>query len=483
MTAGDGDADGAGGARPGYELGFQSVETEHDGEPLPVEGAMPEWLSGSLVRNGPGLFEAGGETVEHWFDGLAMLRKFAIADGAVRYSNRFLRTEEYETVTREGAMAAGQFGSAPDASPVERLVRTVRPPVTDNANVHVHPVGDEYVAVTETTRAVRFDPATLTTLGSFAFDDDVPGQWRCAHSVRDPVAGETLNLLVAFGRQTRYVLTRRPDGSRQREVLAEIPVDEPAYTHSFAATPNYVVVTEPPFRVSPLDLVLPWRGSGSFVDNYDWRPADGTRFLVVDRSSGEVVARPRAGPAFVYHHVNAVERDDAVLVDLVAFDGPAAVGDLSLSALRAGEGGGPRGQLRRYRLPLSGGAAGCRRLHRGLTLPRCDERRRTRQYRHAYGQHRPAGAAFATGLASVDVETGRAATWESDLYVGEPVFVPRPGGEADDDGVLLAVGLDTEARRSALVVVDADSMRELARAPAPHVVPFDFHGRFLDGVQ
>lgn len=55
----------------------------------------------------------------------------------------------------------------------------------------------------------------------------------------------------------------------------------------------------------------------------------------------------------------------------------------------------------------------------------------------------------------------------------------RIGGAREDDGVVLAVGLNTAEERSALHVVDGETMTELARAWLPHALPLDFHGRFF----
>ena len=52
----------------------------------------------------------------------------------------------------------------------------------------------------------------------------------------------------------------------------------------------------------------------------------------------------------------------------------------------------------------------------------------------------------------------------------------RPGGEAEDDGVLLSVVLDAEVGRSFLLMLDAATLEEQARAAVPHHVPFGFHG-------
>jgi len=48
---------------------------------------------------------------------------------------------------------------------------------------------------------------------------------------------------------------------------------------------------------------------------------------------------------------------------------------------------------------------------------------------------------------------------------------------------VLSVVLDTEREQSFLLVLDADSFEEVARAWTPHVLPFDFHGQFFRGIQ
>lgn len=43
-----------------------------------ISGIIPPWLSGRLVRNGPGLFEVGETEYRHWFDGHALLHSFTL---------------------------------------------------------------------------------------------------------------------------------------------------------------------------------------------------------------------------------------------------------------------------------------------------------------------------------------------------------------------------------------------------------------------
>ncbi|MDY6779497.1 MAG: carotenoid oxygenase family protein, partial [Halobacteria archaeon] len=80
---------------PDYSLGFETLETEVEDVELEVEGSLPGWLEGTLVRNGPAKFEAGDTRMNHWFDGYAMLHAFEMDDGEVLYSNRYLETDAY----------------------------------------------------------------------------------------------------------------------------------------------------------------------------------------------------------------------------------------------------------------------------------------------------------------------------------------------------------------------------------------------------
>jgi torulene dioxygenase len=59
---------------------------------------------------------------------------------------------------------------------------------------------------------------------------------------------------------------------------------------------------------------------------------------------------------------------------------------------------------------------------------------------------------------------------------GEAIFVRRPGGVKEDDGVLLSVVLDGFCRRSYLLCLDARTMRETGRAEMDFAVGFGFHG-------
>jgi beta,beta-carotene 9',10'-dioxygenase len=298
-----------------------------------------------------------------------------------------------------------------------------------------------------------------------------------AHPHHDPERDELVNYVAHFSRMSEYVLYGLPAGSSQRRVIARLPVKEPSYMHAFGMSGRHLILAEYPLRVNPLKLAL----SGKpFIENYVWRGDQPATFQVFDRETGDLRGSYETDAFFCFHHVNAFERSGGreLVVDLVAYDDPSIIDALYLDE------NGPRGplpatELRRYVIDLVDGVVRWEALADNVELPRIDyARRNARDYRYAY--FTVSGEGWIDQLAKVDVVDGSRALWSAPgCYPGEPVFVREPGAEDEDAGVVLSVVLDAAAGRSFLLVLDARSFEELARAEAPHHIPFGFHGQYM----
>ena len=479
--------------------GFHSLY-EETATSITVTGSLPEWLSGSLIRNGPGAFSVPtGSSVDHWFDGFAMLYRFTFdpatrtgpANGdAVHYRNRFLRTDAYKAARRgefEGGFATGE-------TTLRSRLATFLTDQYDNTNIIAERIGSEYVALTESPRKVSFDPDTLETTGHVEYDDDVPaGHLSCAHLKRDPATGVLVNVDTAFGRTSNYhVHAFDPDGGRRH--IGSVETDKPAYMHSFALTPRYVVLTEFPLRLDPRRFLKPGR-QAPFIEQFEWEPDRGTRLVVLDRTTGSVVAEPVTDATFGFHHVNAFERADGteLVLDLETVSDPTTIDSLYLERLRAGEMGAIVGRIERFTVDLDSTGEGDRYGPRdatvdremlyadGSALPTVSPTRWCRPHRYVYamGMETPV-TEWARRVLKLDCDTGAVQTFDSGGdYFGEPIFVPAPDADTEDDGVVLTVALDTAAERSRLLVLDGATFEERARATLPHAAPFDFHGRYF----
>jgi beta,beta-carotene 9',10'-dioxygenase len=466
------------GTRTDHRLGFADQTEEVRVAELAVSGAVPTWLHGGLVRVTPAQMDFARRSVTHWFDGMAMLNRFGFDAGTVSYASRFLDTDARREALASGGASISGFATDPCRSLFQRIQSAFSPQLTDNANVNLTRLGDEYLAMTETPIPVRFDPETLATLGQ---DRGAAGfgQLTTAHPHHDPERDELLNFAAHLGRTSEYRIYARSSPVEAR-TLATMPVREPAYMHSFALTPRYVVLLENPLVVNPLKLATSGR---AFINNYKWKPERGLRIHAFSRATGERRASWTADPSFVFHTINAFEDGDALVVDLCAYDDASIIGLLELDGLRAGTNAPVHARPLRLTLPLSGGAVASRPLADvDLELPRIAYRARNgHDYRYVYGAS-SGDAPFLKRLIKLDVRDGGHVVWdEPGSWAGEPVFVPRPGAEAEDDGVVLSVVLDADAGRSFLLVLDARTFAEVARAEAPHHIPFGFHGQFFSG--
>lgn len=455
-----------------YTGGFDSLEAEVRIDRLPVEGELPDWLGGSLLRTGPARFEVGEKSFNHWFDGQAMLHRFGFGSGEVSYRSRFLRSKAHAATDR-GEIAYSEFATDPCRTLFGRAVAMFNPKLSDNANVNLVELGDRFIAMTEAPIPIQFDGATLETAG-VAYD--VPGMLTTAHPHLDRASGGLLNYAVKLGPRNEYRFFLLPPDGDEPAVIASASVDRPAYMHSFGLTERHLVLVEFPLVVNPLKLAFSGR---PYIENYVWEPERGTKISLFDRLSGEFAGSFETEAMFAFHHINAFERGNETVIDISAFPDASVIADLYLDRLRGG-GGIPRAQVRRLTADRDAGTAANEVLLDDdielarINYGRCNER----PYRYLWGVG-VGGSGWLERIVRGDLEHGSTTTWqEAGCYPGEPVFVARPDAEAEDDGVLLSVVFDADRGDSFLLVLDARTLEVLARARAPHHIPYGFHGQY-----
>jgi beta,beta-carotene 9',10'-dioxygenase len=466
----------------GFRLGFSSLEREVVVDRLPTRGTVPAWLKGTLLRNGPAKFEVGPHRYRHWFDGLAMLHRFSFAGGQVSYANKFLRSHPYQKAMETGRITYGEFATDPCRSLFNRVYNLFFPEPADNGSVSIARLAGRFVALTESPLPVAFDPQTLETLG-FPKYEGVGGHITTAHPHYDPEREATISYVTKISRTSSYNVHSMAPRTMRRTLIGSVKVKEPAYMHSFGMTERYVVLVEFPRFFDPIGLALK---RGPYIANSRWKPEKGARFLLMDKGSGKVAGAFQAEPFFAFHHVNAFEQGDAVVVDVAAYRDDAIIDNLLLDQLNGPDGGRiPQSQLRRYRLPPGGSSAEYEVLSdEAFDLPRIHYRQcNGRDYRFAYGvgtrKDRPED--FIDQLVKLDARDRRARVWfEDGCYPGEPVFIPAPSAAGEDDGVVLSVVLDAKRSASFLLILAAGSFEEVARAEVPHHIPFGLHGQFVE---
>jgi carotenoid cleavage dioxygenase-like enzyme len=465
-------------ARGGHTCGFRTIPEHHQPLSLPVDGNLPYWLTGTLLRTAPGQFEVGEQAFRHWFDGLAMLHRFAFQQGRVEYRNRYLRSRSFQKAQQHGRIVQGEFATDPCHTLFQRVKSIFSREITDNCNVSVERFGEQYVALTETRMPIRFDPTTLKTIAPFSIDDRLSGPVSTAHPHFDRKRNVHYSYLVDFGYRCQYRLFFIDPSNETQVEIGSIPVDRPAYIHSMGATEDHLVLVEFPFVVHPLRLLLSGR---PFIENYRWKPERQTRFHVIEKDTGKTVVSAHAPPTFGFHHVNAWKQDGNYVVDLISYPSPGVIEQLYLDALRSGDRVDATGVLVRYSISEAGEIEQTQLSDTSIELPRFNHECCTgRPYRFVYGNHATSDGTFLDRIVKIDVRNGGASFWgQEGCYPGEPVFVRRPEGTAEDDGVLLSVVLDPNSEQSFLLCLEAETLQEIARAVVPHPITFGFHGNFF----
>ena len=283
-------------------LGFCSLMHECTIDALSVEGSLPSWLHGTLLRNGPGQFELNGNAFSQFFDGFAMVHRFTFKNGTVGYANKFIKTE-YRTKALKNGKISNTFQETEKSSWFSNIGKLfAKKPMYDNNNAHITKIGNDFVAITETPYPVAFDPNTLETLGRISFDDKLDGHLCTAHPIIDPETNESFNVLTQYGKTSYYQIYKMAPGSKKRTIVASLPTKHPSYIHSFGLTKNYIALILMPFTVNPFDLMF---SNKAFIDNFVWKPEEKTQVIIVERKTGKQIGTYTTAPFFFFHTANS----------------------------------------------------------------------------------------------------------------------------------------------------------------------------------
>ncbi|XP_063292323.1 carotenoid-cleaving dioxygenase, mitochondrial-like [Pelobates fuscus] len=514
---------------------FQTANETTQPIPTKTTGIIPEWINGSLLRNGPGKFEFGNDTYSHWFDGMALMHKFKIQNGSVTYLSRFLESDSYKQNKSANRIVISEFGTLampdPCKSGFDRFKAKFTLESTDNCSVNfVQYKGDYYVS-TETNFMRKVDPEQLNTLEKVDWSKFTAVNGATAHPHYDP-DGTAYNMGNSYGKQgTCYNIIKIPvqrSGSEETlegtQIICSIEPQEkmkPSYYHSFGMTENYVVFIELPLKLNILKILTSQIRGKSFASSMSWEPQHNTVFHVVNKHTGEPHSTHFCAPPLMsFHQINSYEDQGCIVLDMCCQDDGSAVGSFMLENLRKS------GQAlqevydkishaypRRFVLPLdldfrtkqgtdirplsysaatatklSDGKVWCthENLHDqtldlcGLEFPQINySKYNTKKYRFFYGcgfQHM-----VGDSLVKIDTETKKSKIWKEDgFYPSEPIFVPYPESVEEDDGVLLSAVLTPHQDKSTfLLILDAKDFTEIGRAEVPVRIPYGFHGIFV----
>jgi all-trans-8'-apo-beta-carotenal 15,15'-oxygenase len=465
-----------------WKGGYRSQKQESDYWIEDIQGQIPVELEGTLFRNGPALLDINGESVRHPFDGDGMICRVTFKGGRAHFSNRFVRTQGFIKEQTAGKfLYRGVFGTRKSGG---WLSNAFDLRFKNIANTQVVYWGGKLMALWEAAEPHRLDPKTLDTLGIEYLNGTLnPGDPFAAHPRFDP-QGRMVNFGLKVGFPptiTIYELER--DGTVVEQHSHRISGF--AFIHDFAITPNYCIFFQNPVSFNSLPFLFGLKGAGECVK---FQPQKPTKVILIPRNprSGEQVQVLETKSGFVFHHANAFERDGKVVIDSVCYPTFPEVEpnrdfrDLDFNRLTPG-------QLWRFELDRSSQQVNSKLIEaRCCEFPILNPTNVSHSYRYVY----LAAAEILTGNAplqsilKLDLETGERKVWTAapSGYINEPIFVPRPDSNSEDDGWLIVMMYDGAKDRSSVVILDPKYLTAIATLHLTHHIPYGLHGSWTEEV-
>ncbi|XP_078066762.1 beta,beta-carotene 15,15'-dioxygenase-like [Mustelus asterias] len=503
-----------------------------------IQGRIPQWLHGTLIRNGPGMHKIGDTVFNHWFDGMSLLHSFTFENGEVSYRSKYLQSDTYKTNIEANRIVVSEFGTMAYPDPCKNIfskafsyLTHVIPDFTDNCLINIIKYGGDYFASSEVNYIRKIDPRSLETLDKVDYRKYLPLNLATSHPHYDR-NGNTYNMgtSIAEKGKTKYLFVKIPNIKPEQtddkkdtcfkncEILCSIPCHSllnPSYYHSFGMTENYIIFIEQPLKLDILKMATAYFKGVNWASCLTWQPNNKTYIHIIDKKTKKLLPTKFYTDALVvYHHVNAYEEDNHIVFDIIAYEDNSLyqlfyLKNITLSdrEFEAQGKGFSLPSCKRFAIPVEYDKntdmgvnmvklqdttayalkekdeyVYCKPevLFEAVELPRINYDYNGLKYRYIYasGVHwKP----IPTKILKCDVQTRSCLEWrEENCWPAEPVFVKAPEAKDEDDGVLLSSVISTDAKKSSfLLVLDAKTFKELGRASISADLHLDLHGMFI----
>ena len=453
--------------------GVDDSSGDRDGR-AQLRGRWPAELRGRFYRNGPALFERGGQRYHHWFDGDGMVQQFTLGDGAVLHRGRLVQTPKLRTERQAGRFRVPTLGTV-----IEGGVPVGGPDSMNTANTNAIEHAGRVLAMWEGGSAYAMDPRDLSTTGAVTWRDDLAQMPFSAHPKIDS-AGHLWNI----GSSGRHLVAWHIDPAGK---LAGVQVGESPFpggmAHDMAVTERHLVVPLPPLKF-----------------NFAQRPADGRRrfpmtageplrVLVMEKAD---ISRRRVfelPPEMVFHVGNAHDtRDGEVVLSYVGAPDAWFIDEGAVALMAGRHPGGSASVTRQLRMNMATGRVQTQAFEGDVEFPRVHPQHiglPTRWLASVYSAPALAGRptnGLLQGVQILDTETGRVQRHGYGVHAvaEEHVWVPKPGKTGELDAWLLGTTFDARRQATVLNLLDAAHVQDgpIAQAVLPYMLPLGFHGNF-----
>ncbi|BDA50633.1 Apocarotenoid-15,15'-oxygenase [Coccomyxa sp. Obi] len=461
-----------------WAAAFRTQPDEFDYWIYNIDGNIPDFLKGSLFRNGPGNFERGGQQYHHMLDGDGYVSRFCFAgDNQVHFRSRYVRTREFvKEEEADKVLFRNTFGTQRLGGWIANMFDLY---LKNPANTNVFEWNSQLFAVWEAGLPYRLDPYTLgtmngrpDTLNGTLIDGIAPS------STSSAFLDQLLKLGSAMTAHPHIVTGIPPDESRLitwswRSVLkpfgdADMAIKVTEYgpdetklgtasfvmkhcffnPHDFAVTAKHHVFFQNDLKFNMPAYLLGLKGPAQCI-NFGPNPM---KVHVVSRCGGTHKVL-ESESSFLIHHANGFEDGDEIEVWSSGW-GPEALAKLkeqervngesgmlgSWKVVLAGDFTGiPFTTLWRHRINVKTGEVKRTALYdaQNMDHPRVNPHFYSRKTRYVYFNaskvpSNPGEAGPPQVFVRFDTETGEVQSWSPGrrCFCEELIFVAGPEGAA-----------------------------------------------------
>merc|ERR1711936_525017 len=315
----------------GWKSFLKEDPTEFHDIPLVWEDKtpVPDWLSGTYVRNGPAQISFGSpwRILTSWLDGFAKLHSFKMSGSHILFSGAMLQSPNYVASVEAGELVPqitlNKFRTEEEEwtwwDKLVLMYKMMKGGEHGNNNPALWRIGPQddgiYLAVTDAKVATRFNISDLSTIGQ-----EYPASYPfplngCAHWMRE--VGTDNSIYFNFkkgltGAPWVEVLRYRPEHSFQSpEVVASFKPTKFSYIHSFSITENYVIIMFYPVVINPKKY--PESNFHAF-ELFESNQTDSTDTYVIHTKTGAVQGPFRSAWQYSAHHMNAYESSESEII-------------------------------------------------------------------------------------------------------------------------------------------------------------------------
>ena len=454
---------------PYFRGNFAPVQAEHNEACTDISGEIPKALNGAFLRIGANPVFVNDPAAYHPFSGDGMIHEVVFDQGGVTYVNRFVETPGHLAEQETGRVIWDGFKTTPEDAEKYGAAKNI-------ANTAMIFHAGKFLALQEGAHPFHLQLPDLDPVGEVDYEGRLKHAFS-AHPKIDPRTEE----LVTYG----YDVTNKPhcyvslitkDGELIHTTGVDIP--KPVMMHDCAITSNHTILMDLP---CVFDFTRMAEGKSMLY----FEPENGSRFGILARGAeGADVRWFDVASCYCYHTVNAFEEGDEIVVEGCRSERNSIGDEVKPQA-------GDRRDLpmlHQWRFNLKSGEVSERALdvEWGCEFARINEDYMGVRNQFTYAA-RIAGDALESGFDGIikyDLvnETSLHFPYGPGRLGGEPIFAPKPDGENEDDGWVIAFVWDEQQQHSECIVLDAARFEDgpIARVIMPARVPFGFHSAWVD---